>query len=234
MNSKAACLLIILLSSACVLGSEKCSTKEKDKTAPEHHRGWIGGQYKMARRRWSWSDTTDAVIAFPKSLTNTQKGILITSLSTNTPAYLAGLREADLILEFDHQKIKSLADFRRRIDQADPGASLAVQIYRHGELKDCAVTVGRETFCEHGNFAVAIPLGVPRPNLKFNPSFSLLALGLTWQSNKRTELDSAEETFRRENEKEHYASDPYWHAWAGPIFVSRSREIRTQEIVPAE
>lgn len=232
MNSKkTACLVAIALSSAYIFGADKCSIKEKEKSLPEHQRGWIGGEYKVARRHWSWPDTTDAVVVFPKSLINTQKGLLITGLSTNTPAYLSGLREADLILELDHQKIKSLADFRRKIDQAKPGASLAVQIYRHGELQDCAVTVGRETFLEHGNFAVGIPLGVPRPNFSFNPSFSLVALGLTWRSNKRTELDSAEEVYRRENEKEHHPWDPYWDLWAGPIFVSRSREIRAQEIV---
>jgi hypothetical protein len=232
MNSNiTTCLLAIALSSASIFGANKCSIKEKEKSPPEHYRGWIGGEYKVARRHWSWSDTTDAVAAFPKSLTNAQKGILITGLNSNTPACLAGLREADLILELDHQRIRSLADFRRRIDQAKPGASLAVQIFRHGELEEHSVTVGRETFFEHGNFAIGLPLGVPRPNFSFNPSFSLVALGLTWRSNKRTELDSAEETFRRENEKEHHPSNPYWDAWAGPFFVGRSREIRAQEIV---
>jgi len=232
MNSKrTVCLLVITLSSVCLFGAEKSSTKEKDKKPTEHQRGWIGGQYKLARRHWSWSDTTDAMIAFPKSVTNAQKGILIIGLSTNTPAYLAGLREADLILELDHQKIRSLADFRKKIDQAKPGSSLAVQLHRHGELQDCEVTVGRETFLEHGNIAVGLPLGIPRPSFKFNPSFSLVALGLTWRSTKRTELDSAEETFRRENEKDHHPWDPYWDAWAGPFFVGRSREICSQEIV---
>jgi PDZ domain len=239
MNSKTNyCLLVAALFSASTFGAEKCSIKEKDKSPPEHHRGWIGGEYKLARRHWSWSDTTDAMIVFPKSLTNTQKGVLIMKLSTNTPAYLAGLREADLVVALDHEKIKSLADFRRRIDQAIPGSSLMVQIYKSGEFENHSIIVGRETFLEHGIFAIGLPLGipleVPRPNLRFNPSFSLVGLGLTWRSNKRTELDSVEETFRRENEKDHHPWDPYWDAWAGPIFVSRSREIRAQEIVAAE
>lgn len=232
MNSKrTACFIVAALLSGSVFGAEKCSIKEKDKSQSEHHRGWIGGEYKLARRHWSWSDTTDAVIAFPKSLTNTQKGILIINLSTNTPAYLGGLREADLIVGFDHQKVKSLADFHRKIDQAEPSTSLAVQVYRQGELQDYKVTIGRETFLEHGNIAIGLPLGLPRPNFRFNPGFSLVACGLTWRSNKRTELDSAEETFRRETEAEHHPWDPYWDAWAWPVYVSRSREIRAQEIV---
>ncbi len=232
MNSKktVSLLLIVLFTFASSFGSEKSASKDKDKKPPEHHRGWIGGEYKVARRHWSWSDTTDAVVAFPKPLTNTQKGILITALSTNTPAYLAGLREADLILELDHQKIISFADFRRKIDQAKPGASLAVQIYRHGELQDYDVTVGRETFRENGAFAIGLP-DLPRPNFNFNPSFSLIALGLSRESDKRTELGSAEEIFRRQNSKEHHPSDMCWRAWAGPFFAYHFREIRSQEIV---
>lgn len=235
MNSKrTACLLVTVLASACAFGAEKCSIKEKDKKPPEHHRGWIGGEYKLARRHWNLLSPTDAVYAFPRSVTNAQKGVLITALSAKTPAYLAGLRESDLIVELDHEGISSLAGFRRRIDRTKPGASLLFEIFRHGELQEHSVVVGRETFLEHGNIAIAIPLDVPRPNLKFNPGFSLIALGLTWRADNRTELDSAEETFRLEAQPDHRPSDPYWDAWAGPIYVSRSREIRAQEIVAAE
>jgi hypothetical protein len=97
--------LLVLFTSASCFGSEKSAPRDKDKQPPEYHRGWIGGEYRLARRHWSWSDTTDAVIAFPAALTNIQKGVLITALATNTPAYIAGLREADLILELDHDSM---------------------------------------------------------------------------------------------------------------------------------
>jgi PDZ domain len=236
MNSnKIVCVfLVVLFTSASCFGSEKSAPKDKDKKPPEHHRGWIGGEYRLARRHWSWSDTTDALIAFPRALTNAQKGVLITALSTNTPAYLAGLREADLILELDHEKIASLAAFRRKIDPIKPGNTLALRVYRAGEAHDYNVTVGRETYRDNGDFGLALFFDLPVPNLKFNPSFSLIALGLSCEGDKRTELGSAEEVFRRENVKDHYPSDVCWRAWAGPLFAMRTREIHSQEIVPGE
>jgi hypothetical protein len=220
--------LVVVFTAASCFASEKSASRDKDKK-PEHHRGWIGGEYRLARRHWNWSDTTDAVIAFPKALTNTQKGVLITSLSTNTPAYLAGLREADLILELDHEKIASLAAFRKKIDRTKPGSTLALRAYRDGEVQDYNVTVGRETFRDGGAFAIGLYYDVP--SLKFNPSFSLIALGL-YEGHKRTELGSAEELFRRENIKDHHPSDTCWRAWAGPLLLMRTREIRSQEIIP--
>ena len=224
--------LVLLFASASCLASENSVPRDKDKKPPEHHRGWIGGEYRLARRHWSWFDTTDAVLAFPNALTNTQKGLLITALSTNTPAYIAGLREADLILELDHEKISSLAAFRRKIDRAKPGSTLALRAYRHGEVQEYNVTVGRETFRDNGAFGLAFFFDLPVPSLKFNPSFSLVALGLSREGDKRTELGSTEEIFRRENVKNHHPSDTCWRAWAGPLFAVRSREIQAQEIVP--
>ena len=187
-----ACLLVIVLFSIFSFGAEESATKEKDNKFVEHQRGWIGGEYKLARRHWNWFNTTEAVYAFPKSLTDAQNaGILITALNTNTPAYVAGLREADLILQLDHKKITSLTDFRRKIDQTKPGVSLTIVAYRNGELNDYNLTAGCETFREQGMFGFGLPFGLPATNLKFNPSFSLIALKLACETIKHTELDSA-------------------------------------------
>jgi len=224
-------LLIGVSVSAPALASEKSPKKEKAKEPAEHRRGWIGGQYKLAKRHWSWLSTSDAVFAFPKSLTNTYKGLVITTLRTNTPAYLAGLREADLILELDGEKTSSLSQFRKKIDRAKPGASLRIRAFRNGEVHECNVTVGCETFREQGMFAVSLPFGLPATNLKFNPSFSLIALGFSDETNKRIELNAGEQVFQRQNSKNYYPADVCWRAWLGPFSAMRTREIRSQEIV---
>src|SRR5689334_14321401 len=112
LRSKTTLFLVLLFASASCFASEKSSSKDKQPSL--HYLGWIGGEFSLARRHWSWADTTDAVIAFPEALTNTQKGVLITALATNTPAYLAGLRESDLILELDPEKIATLAAFGKK------------------------------------------------------------------------------------------------------------------------
>src|SRR6476660_7048688 len=69
----------------------QCSSKSKEPA--EHHRGWIGGEFK-------------AVSVVPPELKGKQRhAILITSLNTNTPAALAGLAEGDLLLELNHQPV---------------------------------------------------------------------------------------------------------------------------------
>jgi membrane-associated protease RseP (regulator of RpoE activity) len=231
-NKIVSLFLVVLFTSASCFGSQKSASNDKDKKPTEHHRGWIGGEFKLARRHWSWSSTAEEVIAFPKSLTNAQKaGILITALSTNTPAYLAGLREADLILELDGEKTTNLSRFRRKIDQAKPGDALMVHVYREGELLDYSVMVGRETFTENGSFGLALFFDLPVPSLKFNPSFSLIALGLSQESDQRTELGSAEQVYRRASAKEHRPSDVCWRAWVGPLFAMHTRQIHSQEII---
>jgi hypothetical protein len=231
-NKIASLFLVVLFTSASCFGSEKSAPNNKDKKLPEHHRGWIGGEYRLARRHGNWFDTTDAVISFPKALTNTQKGVLITGLATNTPAYIAGLREADLILELDHEKITSLAAFRKRVDHAKPGSTLALRAYRDGEVQDYDITVGRETYNNQGVFAIGLLPIVREPSLKFNPGFSLIALGLSWDTDKRAELGSPEQVFRRScSPKQVDVANRHWRAWLAMIFIEHVHQIRSQEIV---
>src|SRR5215475_10104942 len=139
--------LVVLFTTVSCFASEKSSPKDKDKKPPEHQRGWIGGEYKLAKRHGNMFMSTETVVAFPKSLTtNEKKGLLITALSTNTPAYLAGLREGDLILELDHSPITSLRDFRRKIDEMKPGTPLGIRAFRNDVAQDYDITVGRETY----------------------------------------------------------------------------------------
>src|SRR5439155_23274936 len=113
-----------------------CATK---KEKPVFQRGWIGGEYKLAQAR-GFSGECGALHAFPASLGHTQKaGILVTALSSNTPARLAGLREGDLILRVGQGPVSGLKDFRRRIDLSEPGSLLPVSAYRDGKILDYKV-----------------------------------------------------------------------------------------------
>jgi hypothetical protein len=231
-NKVATALLVAFIVSLSTLASENPAKDKKSKETTEYHRGWIGGEYKLVRRHWNWFMSEEAVIAFPKSLPKTQnKGLLITALSTNTPAYLAGLREGDLILELDHVRISSLADFRRKIDKKEPGASLAAQVFRGEDVRDYDVTMGRETYRRQGDFAVSLLPIVREPNLKFNPSFSFVALGFTLDEGKRTELGSAEQVYRSECLNDRHPYDAHWRAWLGVLLAEHSHEILSQEIV---
>jgi len=236
MNSDkiASLLLVVLFTSASCFGSEKSAPKDKDKKPPEHQRGWIGGEYKLVRRHGNLFMSAETVVAFPKSLTtNEKKGFLITVLSTNTLVYLAGLCEGDLILELDHCAITGLRDFRQKIDRMKPGSPLAIRAFRNEVAQDYDITVGRETYNHQGIFAVSLLPIVREPNFKFNPGFSLIALGLSWDTGKRAELGSPEQVFRRNcSPKQVDVSNRYWRAWLAMLFIEHVHQIQSQEIVP--
>jgi len=232
-NKIVSLFLVVLFTSATSFASEKPCPKDKDKKPPEHQRGWIGGEYKLARRQGNLFMSDETVVAFPKSLpTNEKKGLLLTALSTNTPAYIAGLRDGDLILELEHSAITSLRDFRRRIDQMKPGSPLAIRAYHDEVAQDYDITVGRETYNHQGIFAMSLLPIVRQPNLKFNPGFSLIALGLSWDTDKRVELGSPEQVFRRNcSPKGVDVSDSHWRAWLALFFIEHTHQIQSQEIV---
>src|SRR5208282_3591488 len=101
---------------AAVLLLAGCATHPKEK--PVHQRGWIGGRYERAKSGRTLSEMLfgagHTIYSFPSALSNSQNAaILTTSLGTNTPAYLAGLREGDLILELGHQPVTDLPGFWR-------------------------------------------------------------------------------------------------------------------------
>src|SRR5262245_35638591 len=66
-----------------------------------HTRGWIGGEYKLARP-WKFFQNRKTIYTFPKSLAKEQgAGIFISALATNTPAAKGGVQAGDLILKID-------------------------------------------------------------------------------------------------------------------------------------
>jgi hypothetical protein len=194
-----------------------CSTA-KPKEKPVHQRGWVGGEYKK-------------VSSLPEPLRAERKAaILVTALSSNTPARLAGVREGDLVLELDHTPMSRLKDFRATIDRSEPGTSLPVKIYRNGESIDYQVVVGRETFRHCGMFMVGWPPIMRSPDLWPNPDFSLIALGYETQHG-RSELGSVESSYYRKCNPNHHPWDDDWDAWLVIFRVMKSKEILSQTIV---
>ena len=210
-----------------VLFSIGCATSvpNSDQT---RQRGWIGGEYREADRP-SFPGSRGTIHAFPKSLPDPRKtGILVTTVSTNTPAGLAGLRAGDLILDVNHQPVTGLADFRRQIEQSIAGTSLLVSAWRDNQMVECAIPVGRETYRNSGLLAVGVFWEAPR--LVPNPGFSWVALGYEPPGTTRTELRSAEPTYRRLcSDGKYEPVEQDWAVWLGVVRVAKRKAIMTQE-----
>ena len=174
-------------------------------------RGWIGGEYKRAAA-----------------------GVLITRLSTNTPAARSGLREGDLILSVDGTPVQNLRAFRKRVD-ASPGTRMSMEVTRDGANSQHDLVVGREQFKPDRSITVGVLLS-REWDLWPNPGFSLVALGYKRQDN-RLELDSPESRFDLAHRSKRAAdvsrglrSREGWEVWLPICSFSNRKRILAQTI----
>ena len=199
---------------------------------PVHQRGWLGGEYKLAKRP-AMFQSRDTVGAFPESLREQQRaGILVTALETNTPAALGGLQAGDLILKVNDQSVEKLVTFFRSINTAHPGHVLKLSVYRGDEFVDCPVTLGRETYQKEGAVSVGLLLSGDWDPLP-KPEFSLVALGYKRRV-QRLELQSPETRYRMHaaGATHGIASSEGWEAWCVIFGVSSRKRILSQETIP--
>jgi hypothetical protein len=71
-------------------------------------------------------------------------GVELGDLSRNGPADLAGLKEGDVITEFNGKLIRTPGDLRLRIYEAVPGDMVKVVLMRDGQLMEIQMKMGRE------------------------------------------------------------------------------------------
>lgn len=69
-------------------------------------------------------------------------GVLITEVVEDSPAEKAGLRQGDVILEFDDADARSLRGLTRRVRRTDAGETVTVRVLRKGEEKTFQVELG--------------------------------------------------------------------------------------------
>ncbi|MEH7109160.1 S1C family serine protease [Bacillus sp. JJ1764] len=73
---------------------------------------------------------------------NVTKGVAIRQVVTGSPAALAGLKELDVIVEMDGQKINDVIDLRKHLYQEKKiGDKMKIKFYRDGKLKETSLTL---------------------------------------------------------------------------------------------
>ena len=219
-----------------------CSTAGP-KTKPEavkpevtHQRGWIGGTYDVASRRWFAPE--HAVHAIPPALTNSYKdALLVTDLGSNSPIRVAGLQEGDLILEVNHQRVRTVEQFHRMVNEMQPGSALSLMTWRDGQTNEYEVPVGRETYkttsCLTIGVALSYPIRLGKLDILPDPDFSLLVAGLQHDHRDQYhDLRSVRAEYVNKYGRSKY--EPYerdWWAWLVLFHLERGKNIISQENV---
>lgn len=74
-------------------------------------------------------------------------GVALRSVVPNSPADQAGLRELDVIVEMDSQKISDVIDLRKHLyNKKKIGEQLKIKFYREGKLQETTMKLGAEDF----------------------------------------------------------------------------------------
>ena len=73
-------------------------------------------------------------------------GVVIEGVEENSPASKAGLREGDVIVEFDGERVRSARHFARLVQETADGRAVKATILRDGSRQSVDVTPSRDEF----------------------------------------------------------------------------------------
>ncbi|HZL55616.1 MAG TPA: PDZ domain-containing protein [Bryobacteraceae bacterium] len=71
-----------------------------------------------------------------------EHGVEVTHVNENSPAAKAGIRENDVVLELNGQKINDSEEFARLIGESAPGAKVNMVVWRNASKQNLSATLG--------------------------------------------------------------------------------------------
>jgi predicted metalloprotease with PDZ domain len=108
-----------------------------------------------------------------------EKGALVEDVMDDSPAEKAGLKEDDVIVEFNGKSIDDADDLTHAVRRANPGAAVTIVVMRGNEKKTLQATVGRLPHQRHHfSFMPPLPPVSPRVHVRMfhRPEFGGLSL----------------------------------------------------------
>lgn len=106
------------------------------------------------------------------------EGALVSEVVKDSPADKAGIKQGDIILEFNKTPVKSLQSFRNEVSLMAPGSIIALKINRKEQILNIAVTLGTSNNTLAPGGSIIQKLGMEIDNL--NPDLAK-QLGYTQQ-----------------------------------------------------
>jgi len=136
-------MIFQVLAAAAVAGviitSTSCAQRERD---AEH-------EYEVAvvsseKRAWLGVSVEDMSERLARRMNvKTEKGALVNSVSDDSPAEKAGIKEDDIIVSFNGKTIDDAGDLTRAVAKAEPGKAAECVVMRRNDRKSIQVTVAK-------------------------------------------------------------------------------------------
>ena len=114
-----------------------------------------------------------------------ERGAEITSVTADSPAAKAGLKEGDVVLEYSGQPVESVAQFTRMVGETPADRQVKIVVWRNGGTQTLTATVGRRNgqgltvFSDTDNDRVLRWNTAPIPSM---PMIDIPRFSMNWQN----------------------------------------------------
>ncbi|MGK0291199.1 MAG: serine protease Do, partial [bacterium] len=95
-------------------------------------RGWFGVGIQ----------NVNSALAKSFGLPKRMRGVLITDVRRDGPAFLGGLKQGDIVVQYNGKKLNKTTDLQRAVAETKPGKKIRVKIFRNKKFLYKTVTVG--------------------------------------------------------------------------------------------
>jgi serine protease Do len=110
-----------------------------------------------------------------------ERGVEVAHVEEDSPAAKAGIKEGDVVLEYNGDKVEGVDQFIRLVRETPPGRQVKMAVWRNGTTENLTLTVGsrRGTVIETPGGPVTIP---PIPPIPSMPPIDIPRFELSYQS----------------------------------------------------
>ncbi len=123
--------------------------------------GEVRLERKSSQRGWLGVSTQDMTRRLARSIdSKTEKGALVNSVIEDSPAEEAGVKEEDIVVEFNGKSIDDADDLIAAVRNEKPKASVSFVVVRKNERKTLKATLEKSP--RQRSFSFSVP-SVPRP-----------------------------------------------------------------------
>jgi serine protease Do len=102
-------------------------------------------------------------------------GVIVEDVATDSPAEKAGIRKGDVIVEFDGERVRSVRQLTRLVQETPAGRTVPAVLQREGQRTPVSVTPGDngrfsfQGFDDVGQLGGELRFAVPKPPAPPNP-----------------------------------------------------------------
>jgi len=90
-------------------------------------------------------------------------GVVIDSVEDDSPAAKAGLKQGDIVVEFDGERVRSVRQFTRLVSETPAGRQVAAAVMRDGRRETVNLTTRERSFQNLRDFESWVPAIPARP-----------------------------------------------------------------------